>query len=75
MKCGHKFEDVCDGNLELVLENYPWTIDHYQCNKCDSTYNIYEIEERIIKEREEKIDKVINAPVLATASNGETHSG
>ena len=28
------------GVLELVLENFPWTTDHWQCNCCDSTYNL-----------------------------------
>ena len=39
-----KVNDICPhchkGILELVLENYPWTTDHLQCNVCDSTYNL-----------------------------------
>ena len=34
---------ICDnGKLELVGENFPYTIDHLQCSDCDSTFNIRE---------------------------------
>lgn len=35
MNCPH-----CEkGFLETVKANPPYTVEHYQCNKCDSTYN------------------------------------
>jgi transposase-like protein len=31
------------GILEKVLGDEPYTEDHYQCNKCDSTFNLEEV--------------------------------
>ncbi len=32
----HKFDTI--GTICLVEEDFPWTIDHLQCDYCDSTY-------------------------------------
>jgi len=48
MKEKREFEilDECTickkGKLELVTENFPYTIDHLQCSNCDSTFNLSE---------------------------------
>lgn len=38
------FQITCDhckkGKLKVIQGNYPYTINHFQCPKCDSTYNI-----------------------------------
>lgn len=33
--------DFCEvGELELVEADPPWTVEHYICPVCDSTYNV-----------------------------------
>ena len=32
--------DKCKINLELVKADEPWSPVHYQCPKCDRTYNL-----------------------------------
>ena len=39
MKCNH----CKKGKLEVIKGYEPYNIDHYQCNYCDSTFNIEEI--------------------------------
>ncbi len=34
--------DKCQVGLEFVRGNEPWDTDHYQCPRCDGTYNIFE---------------------------------
>jgi len=32
-----------EGVLELVNGVYPYTLDHFQCTKCDSTYSLEQV--------------------------------
>ena len=36
--------DICpdcnEGIIIFIPEDFPWTIDHYQCSLCDSTFFI-----------------------------------
>jgi len=40
IKIGDKCPHCKKGILELVKGNEPFTIDHLQCNICDSTFNL-----------------------------------
>lgn len=41
-----KENDICpycnEGKLKYIPENEPWNMEHLQCEKCDSTYNLLE---------------------------------
>ena len=66
-----KENDVCpycnEGKLKCIPENEPWNMEHLQCGKCDSTYNLFEenplLSDKAIsivaKRLEEQIDKDI----------------
>ena len=38
-----------DDRLTIISANEPWHDEHYQCPKCDSTYNKFEFEEHPIE--------------------------
>jgi len=42
MVAGEKCPHCNEGKLELVNGNYPYNIDHLQCNICDSTFNLFD---------------------------------
>lgn len=35
-----------EAKLKVIDADPPWTIEHYQCPKCDSTFNIDEVKEK-----------------------------
>lgn len=45
MKTGNICPHCDAGELEIVVGVHPYTLTHYQCNQCDSTYNMEEMME------------------------------
>lgn len=42
-KEGNNCPHCNNGVLELIKEDYPWTIDHLQCSYCESTFVIEDV--------------------------------
>lgn len=42
MKPGDKCPHCGKGILIIILEDFPYTIDHLMCDQCDSTYCLEE---------------------------------
>lgn len=43
-----------DGILVYISANEPYNDDHYQCNICNSTYNLFEVEDESIRSKQTK---------------------